>query len=94
MGRRRQSAVSGGRNSSGCEFQGTIGDGLLGSGFDGDSLMRVGDLLTPSEACETSVAAHHIRMVVVDCARDCWNLNLCDFEAIHGLPDLKDLNNL
>ena len=89
MGRRRQSAVSGGRNSSGCEFRGTIGDGLLGFGFDGDSE----DLLTP-EVCEMFGAAHHIRMVVVDCARDCWNLNLCDFEAIHGLPDLKDLNNL
>ena len=49
--------------------------------------------LTP-EACETFVVAHHIRVVVVDCARDSWNLNLCDFEAIHGLPDLKDLNNL
>ena len=91
---RRQSAVSGGRNSSGCEFRGTIGDGLLGSGCDGGSLMRMGDLLTPLEACEMFVAAHHIRrVVVVDCG-DCWNLNLCDFEAIHGLPHLKDLNNL
>ena len=84
---RRQSAVSGGRNSSECEFEGTIGGGLLGFGFDGDSSRAGQDLLTPG-ACETFVAAHHIRREV-DCGDD-RNLSLCDFEAIHGLLDLKD----
>ena len=55
-------------------------------GCDGDSLGAGEDLLTPPGACETFVAARG------GCWN--WNLNLCGFEANHGLPDLKDHNLL